>query len=52
MRKGFTLIELLIALSFFSVVMVVVGSVFGTGILAWKRGEEEGAVYQEARLTL
>lgn len=50
--KGFTLLELLIAFALFTVVMVVVGSVFGTGIFAWKRGEGETGFYQELRLTL
>lgn len=50
--EGFTLLELLIALTFFSVVMIVVGSVFGTGIAAWRRGEEEGGFTQELRLAL
>ena len=48
---GFTLLELLIALTLFSVVIVIVGSVFGTGIFAWKRGEGEMGFYQELRLT-
>lgn len=49
---GFTLLELLIAFTLFSVAMVVVSSVFGTGIVAWKRGEEESGFYQELRFTL
>ena len=51
-KRGFTLLELLLALTFFSVVMIVVSSVFSTGILAWKRGEGESGFYQELRLTL
>ena len=51
-RSGFTLLELLIALTLFTVVMVIVGSVFGTGIVAWKRGEEEIGLYQDLRLAL
>jgi len=50
-RVGFTLLELLIALSLFAVIMVVVGSVFSTGILAWRRAEGESEQYQEIRLT-
>ncbi|MBI4436826.1 MAG: prepilin-type N-terminal cleavage/methylation domain-containing protein [Candidatus Omnitrophica bacterium] len=50
-RIGFTLLELLIALSLFSVIMVVVSSVFSTGILAWRRAEGESEQYQEIRLT-
>lgn len=48
--SGFTLLELLIALSFFTVAFVVVSSVFGTGITAWRRSEGESAFYQEVRL--
>jgi len=51
-KRGFTLLELLLALTFFSVVMIVISSVFSTGILAWKRGEGESGFYQELRLTL
>lgn len=47
---AFTLLELLIALSLFAVVMIVVGSVFGTGLLVWKRGEGESGFYQELRV--
>lgn len=51
-KDGFTLLELLIAFTIFSVAMVIVSSVFATGIAAWKRGEKESGFYQELRFAL
>ncbi|MFH1857573.1 MAG: hypothetical protein ABH845_01530 [Candidatus Omnitrophota bacterium] len=51
-RNSFTLLEVLIALSFFSVVIIVVGSVFGTGLRAWRQGDQEGDRYQQLRIAL
>jgi len=50
--KAFTLLELLIVLSLFSIAMVVVSSVFRTGLWAWQRGEGDSQVYQELRIAL
>lgn len=49
---GFTLIELLIAILIFSIVAVAIYSTFSTGLIAWRKGEESGRLYQEARLVL
>ena len=48
---GFTLLELLIALALFAVVMVVVASVFSTGILSWKRAEACARLFGRPSLT-
>lgn len=52
LREGFTLIELLIAITIFSIVAVALYSTMRTGMDAWRRGEEAGSLYQEARLAL
>ncbi len=49
--KGFTLIELLVAMTIFSIVAVALYSTMRTGIDAWRRSDEAGGCYQEARLT-
>lgn len=51
-NKGFTLIELLIAILIFSIVAVAIYATFSTGLIAWKKGEESGRLYREARLAL
>ncbi len=51
-KRGFTFLELLITLALFSVVMVVISSVFSTGILSWRRGETESGFHHELRFTL
>lgn len=51
-EKGFTLIELLVAITIFSIVAVALYATMRTGIDAWRRGDEAGSLYQEARLAL
>ncbi len=49
---GFTFIEILLAMALFSVVAVTMYSLLGAGMEIWKRGQYDGGLYQQARLTL
>ncbi|MCM8798947.1 MAG: prepilin-type N-terminal cleavage/methylation domain-containing protein [Candidatus Omnitrophica bacterium] len=52
MKKSLTLVELLLAISIFSVVAVMLYSVFNMGITAWRKMEAVLERYQELRLLL
>ena len=49
---GFTFIEVLLAMTLFSVVAVTMYSLLGAGTKIWKRGQSDGGLYQQARVTL
>lgn len=47
--RGFTFLELLIAVVIFSIAAIAVYSSFAVGIRAWRRGESDYKIRQEAR---
>jgi len=50
--KGFTLLELLIALTIFSMIVVVIFACLHMGVRAWEKGEENAQKNQEMRILL
>jgi len=51
-EKGFTLIELLLAMALFSVIAVAIFSAFRCGITTWRKIQQVGSSYKDARLAL
>lgn len=49
---GFTFVELMVTISIFSIVGLAIYSTFGTGVNAWRRGQQGADFYQDARLSL
>jgi general secretion pathway protein J len=48
-QKGFTLLELVLAITFLSMVALIIGSGFRLGIKAWEKGEAEARETQRLR---
>ncbi len=51
-EKGFTLMELLLAMALFSVIAVAIFSAFRCGITTWRKIQQVGSSYKDARLAL
>jgi len=51
-EHAFTLIELLVSVIVISISMLAIYETFATGLSAWRRGEDDMAIYQTARIGL